>query len=67
VRRILCHGLPMIRDRWDEAKPHIIALHLRKRSPRCQSSHILSDQPRDMRLVGLKVVMLQISLDVALG
>jgi hypothetical protein len=27
---ILCHGFSANRVRWDEAKPHMTALHLRK-------------------------------------
>ena len=27
---ILCHGFPANRVRWDEVKPHMTALHLRK-------------------------------------
>ncbi len=53
---------PANRVRWDEMKPHMIALHLRNRQARCQTDRSQSDEPPAVQLVRVKVGMLQISL-----
>jgi len=42
---ILWHGHPANRVRWDEAKPHMTALHLRK------STGAMSIRPQQVRII----------------
>jgi len=47
---------------WDEADPHMTALHLRK-STDAKSIRLYRIRPTGTQLVSVKVVMLQISID----